>query len=444
MTPSLPLRFAGPTTSRSGRDPATNGERRVGEVALVGTGGLYLGGPGLLVSAIVRWWEDGDGVGRWVAGGAAVGAMVAVAAVGAATDHPRHQAGTEVEISVGRCGAGWTRPRSGAQVFLLRDTDTRVADVDLVDAAGAVHAEVEGLAPGTTLPMPVRLGQGRYRFRCAMEGTDPVAGPLVRVTGPAATTPGAEPVTANDLIDPVRAYSAAVAAGLTDLMAKTDALDSAVLSGDLAAARAAWLPAHLAYARLGAAYGTFGDFDTAINGRPDGLAGGVNDPDFTGFPRLEYGLWHGQPAATLAPAAGKLSADVHALVADFPDEQTDPLDLGLRAHEIMEDAVRFDLTGHTDLGSGTGLATALADLDGTATVLDALRPVLAPRYPALGTVDTGMARVRALLLSARTPDGAWIPVAQLDHDRRQKINGAVGDLVERLAPVAVLCEPRRT
>ncbi|MFL6078247.1 MAG: EfeM/EfeO family lipoprotein [Mycobacteriales bacterium] len=392
----------------------------------------------------MRWWEYGDGVGRWVAGGAAAGAMVAVAAVGAATDHPHRASGTEVQISVGRCGAGWDRPRPGTQVFLLHDTDTRVADVDLVDAAGAVRAEVEGLGPGTTVPMPVRLGQGRYRFRCAMEGTDPVAGPLVRVTGPAITTPGAEPVTNNDLIGPVNAYRAAVAAGLADLAGKADALEAAVRSGDLAAARAAWLPAHLAYARLGAAYGTFGDFDTAINGRPDGLAGGVDDPGFTGFLRLEYGLWHGQPAATLEPVAGKLAADVHALATDFPDQETDPLDLGLRAHEIMEDAVRFDLTGHTDLGSGTGLATTLADLDGTATVLDALRPLLAPRYPALGAVDTDMARVRGLLLSARTPDGGWIPVSRLDHALRQGINGAVGELVERLAPVAVLLEPRRT
>ena len=37
--------------------------------------------------------------------------------------------------------------------------------------------------------------------------------------------------------------------------------------------------------------------DDAIDGSPDGLPDGVNDPSFTGFYRIEYGLWHGQSAS---------------------------------------------------------------------------------------------------------------------------------------------------
>lgn len=83
-------------------------------------------------------------------------------------------------------------------------------------------------------------------------------------------------------------------------------LDADVQVGRLAAARAAWLPAHLTYERPGAAYGTFGNFDTEIDGRPDGLTGGVSSPQFTGFYRLEYGLRHGQSAHELTGPASKL------------------------------------------------------------------------------------------------------------------------------------------
>ena len=69
--------------------------------------------------------------------------------------------------------------------------------------------------------------------------------------------------------------------------------------GSRALAEQAWLVAHLDYARLGAVYDTFGDFDSEINGRADGLIGGVRSAKFTGFLRLEYALWHGQPQTTL-------------------------------------------------------------------------------------------------------------------------------------------------
>jgi iron uptake system EfeUOB component EfeO/EfeM len=83
------------------------------------------------------------------------------------------------------------------------------------------------------------------------------------------------------------------------LAVQTAALASDVRDGDLAAARRDWLTAHLQYETLGAAYDSFGDFDEEIDGRADAV--GVNSPKWTGFYRLEYGLWHGQSAQELRP-----------------------------------------------------------------------------------------------------------------------------------------------
>ena len=88
----------------------------------------------------------------------------------------------------------------------------------------------------------------------------------------------------------------------------TDRLTAAVRAGDLDAARKLWLPAHLDYSQLGVAYDTFGQFNDRINQVPFGLVGGVDDPAFRGFLRLEYGLWHGQSKAELTPVAGALAA----------------------------------------------------------------------------------------------------------------------------------------
>jgi iron uptake system component EfeO len=58
-------------------------------------------------------------------------------------------------------------------------------------------------------------------------------------------------------------------------------------------------------------------------------------------------------------------------------------------------------------------------------------------------VDNWLNRTEAALRTAQRPDGSWTPVSRLDREQREKIDGAVSGLTERLAPVAAITEPRR-
>jgi iron uptake system component EfeO len=194
---------------------------------------------------------------------------------------------------------------------------------------------------------------------------------------------------------------------------------------------------------MGAAYGTFGDADGRIDGIAARTPGAVRDPGFTGFHRIEYGLWHGGSAASLRAPAAALDRSVRALRDGWPQQRMDPAAMGLRAHEIVEDTEQFELTGRTDYGSGTNLATARANLDGTRAVLDVLRPLLTPRYPDLSKVDSWLDRTQSALDAARRPDGTWARPAELGREQRQKLNADVSELTELLAPIAAIAEPRR-
>jgi iron uptake system EfeUOB component EfeO/EfeM len=348
-----------------------------------------------------------------------------------------------IAVSDSQCGGAWRVGGPGWHTFEISNQGSEGAEIDLTDPAnGAVYAEIENTGPGTTTPMTLNLGSGTYAFLCMFSDSNPATGMTVTVPGHAKGTQAILPVTFNDTIPYAKKYQAYAEAGLTVLASETTVLAGEVRKNDLAAAKRDWLTAHLQYQTLGAAYGTFGDYDGEIDGRAD--VTGVNSPQWTGFYRLEYGLWHGQSATTLTPVAATLLKDVNALLAWWPKQQIPLSDVGLRTHEILENALQFQLTGNDDYGSGTTLATTLANIAGTRELLTLLHPLLAPRYAGLPAVYSGLDRLRSLLEKEHRPNGTWVPVTALPASARQAIDAACGAVLQSLAPIASITEPRNT
>jgi iron uptake system component EfeO len=355
---------------------------------------------------------------------AVLAAALAVAGC-ASSPHPH----TPVSVSVSSCGRGWTHTAAGSQRVVVRNTDSRSGEAQLIDPkSGAIYADIEPLGPGTTADVDVSLSAGRYEWRCLMEDEPAVDGPTVTLTGSAhGTTPGVAPVNQADLIPATQAYERYVSGQLPLLSREVAGLRAAV--ADPARAEQAWLVAHLEYERLGAAYDAFGDLDADINGLPNGLPGGVHDPHWTGFHRIEYSLWHHTPTATVRAEVVGLATSVHQLAHQFATAQIDPLQIGIRAHEIAENALQFELTGRTDFGSNSQLQTVRANLEGTQTVLGIVHSLLAPRYPQLGAAENALHQAETDI-----DDSA-------SHER---IDADLSELCELLAPVASILEPRKT
>ena len=343
-----------------------------------------------------------------------------------------------ITVSDAACAPGWSATRSGRHVYQVTDTGPSPEEVEIVGSNHlTVYAELEMVAPRTTLPMVAVLPPGRYSWTCeADDGTEGYSDERA-VTGP--PVQGATPfipVTYDELAGAVVTYTASVTKGLALLARDTDRLQAAVDRGPIATAKKLWLVAHLDYARLGAAYDTFGPYADEIDGRADGLVGGVHSPQFTGFLRLEYGLWHNQPRSELAAVAATLDRDVHGLVRAFPHQTTDPNNIALRTHEILENALQFELTGDTDEGSNTNLATFAANVAGTQMTLASITPLLRLIDPALlHQVSTGLDQLATLANSYRHPNGTWTALQALTTSQREHLDGAVGNMLEELSAV---------
>ena len=180
--------------------------------------------------------------------------VAATVAAGLAGCGTQSQAGNVIAVSAGACGTGWRQVSAGMQTFQIRNSSTGGAEADLINpASGAIYAEVAGLGPGTTRPMRVDVGSGRYAFRCLLQDTDPLTGPTVRVGGHHQGAPAILPVTTDDLLGPARVYHAYVTAGLNTLARQVGVLAAADPGRppDRGPGRVAARPPHLRAARRG-------------------------------------------------------------------------------------------------------------------------------------------------------------------------------------------------
>ena len=261
-----------------------------------------------------------------------------------------------------------------------------------------------------------------------------------------AAAPVVIPVYSGELYGPLFQYRGYVRGLLTALEGQTATLTADIDAGNLAAAESAWLAAHLTWLRIGqddGAYGAFGQLGRQIDGTAAGLVRGTADPCFTGFHRVELDLWTDGNLPAAATDAARLQSLVTTLAArnlakELPTSVTGLANWTLRAHEILEDALRDSLTADDDYGSHTDLASITADVAGTREMLSLLAPLLNPRAPSL----VGRARRQLVALDAAVgaaPQG--VAIAALPLGARERIDAATGAVLETLAPVPLLLKP---
>jgi high-affinity iron transporter len=328
----------------------------------------------------------------------------------------------------------------------VRNRDYGPVLIVLVDpTTGGVWAESGAVSAGATTTLHAVLPAGDFRWQCISLQGPSTTSAVRTATGKGDGAQPASPLlplTGEESAAIVADFRQAVSGTMTGLAADVDALAAAVREGNVPRARARWLTAHLDYESLGAAYGTFGDLDGAIDGLPAGHAGGLHDPEFTGFLRVEYDLWNGVTGQPLASDVAALQDAVHQLVDAFPGMSIPPTDLPLRAHEILEVTVSRELSGRSDQGSGTGLATARANVNGTMTVLDTLVAALHRRDPSLlQSAQLGLSQLAYQLDGLRRPDGSWPAPAQLTAGQRKALDARIQALLEQLAPIPDVLRP---
>lgn len=254
---------------------------------------------------------------------------------------------------------------------------------------------------------------------------------LALAAGLAGAASAAEP--SLDLVGPLAEYKIYVSENTAKLVTDTHALVAAIKAGDVAKAKALFAPTRTSYEKIEPIAELFADLDSSIDARADDFEKKEQDPTFTGFHRIEYGLWTTGSTEGLAPVAARLATDAGALRDRLKTLDLGPADLAGNAASLAR-RVSDQATASQAPYSQSDLAEFSADLDGIAKSALLIEPLVAEARPEVSaTFHDAIATARKTLDGFRAADGSVPAYGSVDAAGRAKISAAFAQVADAAA-----------
>ncbi|WP_085632506.1 iron uptake system protein EfeO [Pseudomonas sp. R16(2017)] len=332
--------------------------------------------------------------------------------------HPRSCEPNELTVPAGRSS------------FRIVNRSDRAVEWEILSGVLVIE-ERENIAPGLSQVINADLAPGTYTITCGLL-SNPRGTLTVTPTAASEAAAKAKPSMVA-FVGPLSEFRVYVAMHSSALIKAVKALNQAIDSGDLAQAQALYVPARASYQRLAPAAQRLGELDNAINARADYFEQREQDPGFTGFHRLEYGLFQQRKLDGLAPVAKRLLDDVttlklQLLAQSLPPEQL--VEIVVRNLNTLAD-VRM-ASGEEERYSHSDLNGFAANVETARKVIDLLRPMLAKSAADLvPKIDQALADVDAELNGLKA-DGAYVRYDTVSGEKRKQLADKAKTLADTL------------
>ena len=210
-------------------------------------------------------------------------------------------------------------------------------------------------------------------------------------------------------------YERYVAGQVGELVPLTRTFTDAVRAGDLPAAQAAYAPSREPWERIEPIAGLIEEIDGKVDARVDDYAS-VDDPDFTGWHRLEYLLFEQQTIQGAAPFADRLDTDLATLQTELAMLEIPPPAVAIGAAELIEEVSEGKITGEEDRYSKTDLWDFGGNVEGAQAVIGVLTPALQQADPGLlADIEAGFSDLNSSLDPLRAGEG-WVLYCRQDDE----------------------------
>ncbi|QEY25339.1 iron uptake system protein EfeO [Neisseria zalophi] len=318
---------------------------------------------------------------------------------------------------------------SGKVVFNIKNNSGRKLEWEILKGVMVVD-ERENIAPGLSDKMTVTLLPGEYAMTCGLLNNP--RGKLT-VTDSGFKRAGGE-ADLEKLAQPLAEYKVYVQKEVDQLVPKTAAFVAAVKAGEIEKAKSMFADTRSHYERIEPIAELFNELDPAIDAREDDFKAGAKDEAFTGFHRIEYGLWVDNSTEGLAPIADKLQADVNKLQAEIKDLTFPVGGVVGGASELIEEVAGSKISGEEDRYSHTDLSDFKANVEGSQKIVELFRPMIAEKnQEILDKTDVNFKQVNEILAKYETADGGYETYDKLTDADRKTLQAPINALAEDLS-----------
>lgn len=245
-----------------------------------------------------------------------------------------------------------------------------------------------------------------------------------------------------DLSQEQEAYREFALDQLDQFVLKTEEFVQAVLAGDVEKAKTLYAPARMYYERSEPIAEVFGELDPRIDGRLADLeAEGKGKEEWSGYHKLEYGLWVENTTKGYEKTARQLLNDTKELRAKVEAVEVTPDLMITGAVDLLNEVSTSKITGEEEIFSHTDLYDFKANIEGARIIFEILKPKLHEKDAELvKTLEERFKNLNDLLAKYEDGNGGYISFDQLTETDTKALSEAVDQLGEPLSQMAIVVE----
>ncbi|EGA90564.1 UPF0409 lipoprotein [Planococcus donghaensis MPA1U2] len=245
-----------------------------------------------------------------------------------------------------------------------------------------------------------------------------------------------------DLQTEVDAYKEFAIEQMNEFVLETEKFTEAVKSGDIEEAKALYPIARMYFERSEPIAESFGDLDPRIDARlADVKEAGQGEEEWSGYHKIEYGLWVENTTEGYEEIADQLLTDTKELRARVETVEVTPDLMMTGAVDLLNEVSTSKITGEEEIFSHTDLYDFQANVEGAEKIFRILEPEITAKDEALtDSLETKFDALYTLLDNYRVGENGFVSYEELTAEDTKQLSSAVNQLGEPLSQMGIIME----
>ncbi|ARF16899.1 iron uptake system protein EfeO [Sporosarcina ureae] len=245
-----------------------------------------------------------------------------------------------------------------------------------------------------------------------------------------------------DLTAETDAYKEFALEQMDEFVMDTEKFVAAVKAGNIKEAKEIYPLARMYFERSEPIAESFGDLDPRIDARlADVQEEGQGEEEWSGYHKIEYGLWVDNTTVGYAEIADQLLKDAKELRARVETVEVSPDLMITGAVDLLNEVSTSKITGEEEIYSHTDLYDFKANIEGAEKIYEILKEKMAAKDQQLvDELETKFRTINSLLAEYEDGNGGYISYVELTKEDTKSLSEAVNQLGEPLSMMGIVTE----